>query len=392
MQHYFNLKTHTNIDSVLACETTLRHTRRALHQIPELGFELPKTMAFVKTRLESLGYSTQTTAQSGIIARKEGLTQKAVAFRSDMDALPIFENTGADYGSTHYGNMHACGHDGHMTMLLAFAAFIGEQPTLKQSVVFIFQPAEETGGGAKEVIKESILKKHHVQSIFGIHLFPELPEGMLGFKTGTLMAQDGEVDVTVNGLGTHGAQPHLGRDAILAASHLVTQYHSVMGRFIDPRKAAVINVGSIKSGGSRNVVSEKAELEGTLRAFDHETYETLKTTLRRINQGVETSFNVQIDTVFKDLYPPVVNNDEMHQILLSTFSEDEYQLMEPLLLAEDFAYYQEETPGYFVMLGTRNEAKGFTYPLHSPQFNFDESVLKKGLETYIRIADSLDVL
>lgn len=381
-----------NTELAYAYESTLRDTRRALHQIPELGFDLPRTQAFVKARLESLGYETQETAQSGIIAKREGLSSKAIAFRSDMDGLPILENTNTPFMSTNYGNMHACGHDGHMTMLLAFAAFIAEQPTPRQSIVFIFQPAEETGGGAKEIIHEGILNNYEIESVFGIHLFPELPEGVLGLKSGTLMAQDGEVDVTVHGLGTHGAQPHLGRDAILAASHLVTQYHSVMGRFIDPRHPAVINVGSIKSGGSRNVVSEKAEIEGTLRAFDEATYETLKSTIRRINRGVEASFNVQIDTVFKDLYPPVENDVNLHERVVEAFNDDEYTLMEPLLLAEDFAYYQKEIPGYFMMLGTRNERKGHTYPLHSPKFNFDESVLKTGLETYIRIADKLNIL
>lgn len=392
MQPTHNLKTNRHADLAHAYENTVRDTRRALHEIPELGFDLPKTSAYVEARLQSLGYQTEKTAQSGIIAKREGQSPKAVAFRSDMDALPIFENTNAPYQSKHPGNMHACGHDGHMTMLLAFAAFIAEQPTPSQTIVFIFQPAEETGGGAKEVINEDVLETYNIESIFGMHLYPELPEGVLGLKSGTLMAQDGEVDVTVHGLGTHGAQPHLGRDAILAASHLVTQYHSVMGRFIDPRKAAIINVGSIKSGGSRNVVSEKAEIEGTLRAFDKETYETLKSTIIRINKGVEASFNVQIDTMFKDLYPPVVNNEDLHATMLDTFNKDEYEIMEPMLLAEDFAYYQEEVPGYFMLLGTKNEEKGFTYPLHSPRFNFDESVLKTGLEAYIRIADRLDIL
>lgn len=375
-----------------AYESFLKDTRRALHRIPEIGFDVQKTSAYVREHLESFGYDVEYTAGYGLIARKEGKSERAVAFRSDMDALPVEEATGKDYRSTHEGRMHACGHDGHMATLLAFASFMAEAPVPNRSVVFIFQPAEETGGGAKEVINENILARHQVDAIFGLHLFPELEEGVIGLKDGVMMAQDGEVDVTIHGQGTHGAQPHLGNDAVLAASHLVTQYHTILGRSIDPRRSGVLNIGALKSGTGRNVVSEKATIEGTLRALDETTYSELKSSIRRINRGIEASFNVRIDTMFNDMYPPLVNDSDLHTLVRSGLDEDEITEVEPLLLAEDFAYYQKEVPGYFFMLGSRNEALGYTHPLHSSRFDFDESVLVKGLATYVRIAQGLDLI
>ncbi|MFW5894833.1 MAG: M20 metallopeptidase family protein, partial [Bacillota bacterium] len=193
----------------------LKATRRALHRIPELGFDVPKTSEYVKDALVGFGYTVEYTTGYGLIARKEGKSERAVAFRSDMDALPIREAHTSDYASLHPGQMHACGHDGHMATLLAFAAYMAGLPELKRSIVFLFQPAEETGGGAKEVIGEGVLERHHIDAIFGLHLFPELEEGTIGLKDGIMMARDGEVDVTIHGRGTHGAQPHLGSDAVL---------------------------------------------------------------------------------------------------------------------------------------------------------------------------------
>ncbi|MFW5913647.1 MAG: M20 metallopeptidase family protein [Bacillota bacterium] len=370
----------------------LKATRRALHRIPELGFDVPKTSEYVKDTLEGFGYTVEYTAGYGLIARKEGRSKRSVAFRSDMDALPIHEPSASDYASLHPGQMHACGHDGHMATLLAFASYMAELPELKRSVVFLFQPAEETGGGAKEVIGEGVLERHRIDAVFGLHLFPELKEGTIGLRDGVMMARDGELDVTIHGRGTHGAQPHLGSDAVLAASHLITQYHTVLGRSIDPRNSGVLNIGALNSGKGRNVVADEATIEGTLRALDKETYADLKDAIRRINSGIEASFDVHIDTIFNDMYPPLVNDHDLHTLLTEQLSEDEYDTVEPLLLAEDFAYYQKEVPGYFFLLGTKNEEKGHTHPLHSSRFNFDESVLIRGLEMYVRIAQGLDLL
>ncbi len=370
----------------------LKETRRALHKIPEIGFDLPRTSAYVKAQLEVMGYAVEYTAGYGLVARKEGKSERAVAFRSDMDALPIREASGTDYESTIKGQMHACGHDGHMAILLGFASYIAEQPSLNRSVVFIFQPAEETGGGAKEVINDGVFTRHHVDAVFGLHLYPELEEGVIGVRDGVMMAQDGELDVTVHGRGTHGAQPHLGTDSVLAVSHLITQYHTVLGRSIDPRSSGILNIGSVHSGHGRNVVSDEASIEGTLRALDEKTYTHLKDAIRRINSGIEASFNVRIDTVFNDMYPRLVNDSDLHSLVTAQLQDGEFQEIEPLLLAEDFSYYQKELPGYFFMLGCRNEELGHTEPLHSQRFDFDESVLVKGLEMYVRIAQGLDLI
>lgn len=371
---------------------TLKAHRIKLHQMPELGFDLFETSAYVRAQLESFGYEVFSTAKTGLVCKKEGASKEAIAFRSDMDALPVHEETQLAYRSKHPGRMHACGHDGHMSMLLGFAEYIQTLKSLKKTIVFIFQPAEEGPGGAKVIIEEGIFEKFHIKHIFGIHLYPGLEEGKYGLVDGPMMAQNGEFDITIKGTSAHGAQPHLGHDAVLIASELIQQYHTIVSRNIDPLEPAVVTIGTIGGGEARNIIAQEVKLTGTIRAFNEQVYQTIKTRMHQIDRGLSQAFDCDIDNHIVDYYPAVINDHRLFEMLKTHLNPKSYMFLKPMMFAEDFAFYQKKVPGMFVMLGTKNISKGWTHPLHSCYFNFEEDVLIKGVELYIEIAKLMDAI
>ncbi|MBU1141961.1 MAG: amidohydrolase [Firmicutes bacterium] len=370
----------------------LRKYRRDLHQIPEIAFDLYLTSAYIKKELAVMGYVTEDVAKTGIVAYKKGISDEAIAFRSDMDALTVDEKTNVDFMSKHPNRMHACGHDGHMAILLGFAEYVAQLENLQKTVVFIFQPAEEGPGGAKIVIEEGIFEKYNIKTIFGIHLYPGLEEGLYGLVDGPMLAQNGEFNLILKGKSAHAAQPHLAIDAILASSHLVTQYHTIISRNIDPLESAIITIGTLHGGEARNIIAGEVKLSGTIRSFNKETYETLKKRMRAIDKSIEIAFNVRINNDIIDYYPPVINDHQLFDLLKSNLDVNEYQLLKPMMFAEDFSFYQQKVPGLFVMIGTKNEKKNFIHPLHSCYFNFDEIVLNQGVELYKKVLKLMKVI
>ena len=362
-------------------------TRRLLHQIPELGFDLVKTSEYVRSIMESLGYSVKSVAKSGWIAFKQGELSEAIAFRADMDALPVSETTNVEFASQHPGKMHACGHDGHMTMLLGLAKRLAKQQT-KYSVVFIFQPAEEGPGGAKIIVDSKLFSSFDIKAIFGIHLYPGLPEGIFGLCEGPMMAQNGEFDLTIRGISAHGAQPHLGTDAVLAQASLIQGFHTIVSRNLNPLDSAVITVGTIKGGEARNIIAQTVSISGTIRAFDEDVYAMLKSKMFSMIAGCETSFGVNIESSIRDYYPPVINDRKLVQLAKKVLDENNQTDIQPLMISEDFSFYQQVVPGCFVLLGAGNEGKGYVSPLHSSNFNFDEAVLLKGIDFFEDILKS----
>lgn len=366
--------------------------RRDLHQIPELGFDLEKTYQYVKEKLISFGYEPITYAKTGLVAVKKGRLDTAIAFRADMDALPVTELCDVDFKSKHPGKMHACGHDGHTAMLLGFAEFVSTKTLLNESIVFIFQPAEEGPGGAKVMIEEGVLKKHHVTKIFGLHLFPGLDEGLIGIKEGAFLARNAEIEFIVKGKSAHGAQPHQGTDAVLAASNLVVGLHQIVSRFVNPLEPAVITIGTINGGEAENIIANEVRLTGTVRAFSDETFETLKTQILQTAEANKLQFNVSIEGFgFKAYYPAVYNDSQLFEIVKNTFSKDVISLEPHYMFSEDFAYYQKEVPGMFSFIGTKNVEKDFIYPLHNNRFNFDEKVLVNGVNFYIEVSKKINL-
>lgn len=377
---------------IIDLKEELVEIRRELHQIPEPAFKEFKTSEYIKKKLTSFGYEVENVAQTGLLAFRKGTgNDRPICFRSDIDALEGEEKTGLDFASTN-GYMHACGHDGHMTMLLGFAKYLSEVPKIKRSIVLLFQPGEENAGGADVVLKDETFRKYDIEAIFGFHLQPEIVEGMVGTKPGPFMAQTIEFNISVQGKGCHGAQPQNGVDAIYVASQLVNSYQSIISRNVDPLDSAVLTIGKINGGTVRNLIAENVKLEGTLRTFDLDVYEFVKERINQINQGLETMYDVKVDTEFIDFCPPVVNDADLYERFISLVDPKEFIEMKPMTITEDFAFYQTELPGLFLMLGIKNDEKGFNYPLHSSEFNFDEEVLLYGIELYTRIAKEYQVL
>lgn len=363
----------------------LKKYRRELHQIPELGFDLFLTSKYIQNELIQMGYTPRQMAKTGWVIHKDGLSKEAILFRTDMDALPVKEETGTDFISKHHGKMHACGHDGHMAMMLGFAKFIAKQQELKKTVVMIFQPAEEGPGGAKVMIEEGLFDLYDIKAVYGIHLYPGLTEGLYGLVDGPMMAQNGEFDITITGKSSHGAQPHLGDDAMIAASQLIQGYQTIISRKVNPLDSVVITIGTIHGGQARNIIAQNVSLSGTMRAFKTDVYLKVKQWMHQIDRGIEMQYAVKIDNHIEDYYPPVTNDHTLFENLRNSLSRDQYHMIEPMTVSEDFAFYQQKVPGVFVMLGSRNEEKGYVHPLHSCYFNFDEKILLKGVELYKHI-------
>lgn len=365
--------------------------RQYLHQIPELGFCEFQTSAYLKEQLEKLGYEVYSTAKTGILAYRKGVSEECIAFRSDMDGLSITEETNVDFASTIEGQMHACGHDGHMSILLGFATYVSTLSSLKKSLLFIFQPAEEGPGGAEVIVKEGVLKKFNVKSIFGLHIYPEIEEGKFGLRPGAMTAQTGELDLMIEGVGGHGAMPHKSNDALIVAAQLINSYQSIISRNLNPIEAGVLTIGTINGGERRNIIAQKVELTGTIRAFSEDVYEMIKKRMNEINHGLELMFNVKVSTQLTDMYPSIMNDPSLFDLISQSKLGEHLIEIDPMMIAEDFSYYQKEVPGLFFMLGSRNEALGYTYPLHHAKFNFSERVMMDGIKLYDEVCQLLDV-
>ena len=365
--------------------------RQYLHQIPELGFCEFQTSAYLKEQLKKLGYEVYSTAKTGILAYRKGVSEECIAFRSDMDGLSITEETNVDFASTIEGQMHACGHDGHMSILLGFATYVSTLSSLKKSLLFIFQPAEEGPGGAEVIVKEGILKRFNVKSIFGLHIYPEIEEGKFGLRPGAMTAQTGELDLMIEGVGGHGAMPHKSNDALIVAAQLINSYQSIISRNLNPIEAGVLTIGTINGGERRNIIAQKVELTGTIRAFSEDVYEMIKKRMNEINHGLELMFNVKVSTQLTDMYPSIMNDPSLFDLISQSKLGEHLIEIDPMMIAEDFSYYQKEVPGLFFMLGSRNEALGYTYPLHHAKFNFSERVMVDGIKLYDEVCQLLDV-
>ena len=363
--------------------------RRALHQIPETALEEFKTKEYLKNYLISIGLEPQEVVETGLFVYIEGKDKEnCIAFRSDIDALNIKEETGAEFESKHVGKMHACGHDGHMTTLLAFAKYLTTIQPLEKSVLLIFQPAEESPGRAKDIVETGLLKKYNVKAIYGMHLFPELPEGTVASKEGPFFAQAALMTTTITGKSGHGAMPHKTIDPLMAFTKIVDGYQTIVSRNLSPFDPGVVTIGKFCGGSAQNIIADTVNFWGTIRTFKEENTEFIIDRIKEIHRGIELSYRVKIDEKIDIVYPPVINDKELYKKFVDTMKDMNYVEHEALTISEDFAYYQKEVPGIFMLLGTRSEEKGFVHPLHSCHFNFDEKVLLKGVEAFARILES----
>lgn len=365
------------------------NTRRELHKIPELDFELPKTIAYVTSLLDEMGLTYKTgVGKSGIVVDIEGKNKDiTIALRADMDALPILECGNKEYSSTISGHMHACGHDVHTAILLGVAKTISEnRDSLPCNVRLLFQPAEETTGGALPMIEDGCLEG--VDAIFGLHVDPTIECGVIGIKYGAYCASSTDVIIEVEGKSCHGAYPSQGVDAIVATCGIVTNLQSVISRNIDSRDSAVLSFGKIIGGEKENIVAQNVRVSGTLRTLSPEIKNKVKERVKEMVEFTAKGYGATGKVTYRDSYTALINHDEYIDIVKENGKEllgDSGIYVKTLanMGVEDFAYFVEKIPGAFFNLGVGNKKKGITAPLHNDKFDIDEDSLKIGVTLQI---------
>lgn len=356
------------------------HDRRELHRIPELDRELPNTLAYVRQALEGLGCRVFSPMPGALCAFFDFGAKEAIAFRADADALPITERTNVPYASRHPGRMHACGHDGHMAIVLELARRLSTKKVLTYNVLLVFQGAEETTGGARDLCKTGLFKLYKVEAIFALHLWPGLPAGTIVSRKHEMMARTCEVKVDIYGKTTHIAKAQEGIDALNAGVDFYRRVRSLEAAL--PKKALrLLKFGKFQSGTVCNAISDHTHIEGSLRAFQDEVFYSLRAGIVSIGKDVERSSGCTVNVYMNEGYPAVVNPSDLYKRTRKCVEFGE--LAEPSMIAEDFAWYQKTLPGLFFFLGV-----GDTPALHGDDFNFDEEVLIKGADFFEALAEN----
>ena len=366
--------------------------RRHFHRYPELSFKEFNTAETISQHLNNLGISHKKgVGKTGIVGEINFGPGPTIALRADMDALPIQEENNLDYKSLNDGVMHACGHDGHMAILLGAANALSKNSKLKKGTVrFIFQPAEEGLGGAKYMIEDGCLDK--VDEIYGLHLWNYQLYGEVGIKDGPVMASADLFDIEVSGKGGHGATPQGTVDAIVVASNLVTMLQTIVSRNTNPLESTVLSIGKIKGGHNFNIISDKVHMSGTTRSYTEENRKMIKQRMKEVVEGVSKSFGADIKLNYKDGYPPTVNHSsQVEKVLEAASSIVASGAKNPYLSmgGEDFSYYLQNKPGCFFFVGSApNENEILSTPHHCSHFNIDERALLIGASVYVNLIEN----
>ena len=363
-------------NDVLYLKNKVIDHRKKLNSMAEIGLEEYNTSKYIKNYLESINVAYETFIETAVVGKIKGkIGNKTIAFRADIDGL-----------SANGKVLHICGHDGHMSVLLGLIEYINDnKENLNDDIVFIFQPAEEGPGGALPLIKEGIFEKYNIDEIYGLHIYPEINEGYIGIRPKYFLAQTGEIDIDIVGKSGHGAMPQNGIDSIVIASNFVNSLQTIVSRNIGPIDNAVVTIGKISGGIRRNVIAENVRLEGTIRAFKPEIYNKIKERINDLAKGYEYSYNCKIKVNVKDDYPAVNNDENLYEEFVNAIGKENIITLDPLMISEDFSYYQNIVPGLFFMLGSRNEEKKYINGLHNINFNFDENILLYGIDTYVTL-------
>lgn len=379
---------------VSAVRKTVVDIRRDLHAHPEMAFREVRTAALAARRLRALGWEVaEEVARTGVVAVLRGNGPRTVALRADMDALPIQEIDRKSYRSGTAGVMHACGHDGHVAGMLGVAEVLARRKiSLRGTVKLLFQPAEESPGGALPMIQAGVLKNPDVDAIFGLHMWNDFPVGRLGVRPGPLLAAADQFDITIIGRGGHGAAPHQTRDPIMAAVHAIQGLQSLSSRMVDPLQPIVVSVGRIRGGEAFNVIPDRVEFSGTIRTFDPKLRKKLPQMVRTIVGGSARAFGAEFEMKYTMYYPATINDPGMaalvQQVAAGVVGAANVDDRVQTLGGEDMSYFLNEVPGCFFFLGCRNEKKGFASPHHSNTFDFDEAALPIGVETLVRTVEA----
>lgn len=388
------------LDEAISLRDWTVDIRRRLHQHPELGYQEFRTSAFVREKLDELGISYRyPVAETGVVATLGDGDGPCVALRADMDALPIEEEADVPFRSHTAGQMHACGHDCHTTMLLTAARLLkNREAEIHGTVKLLFQPAEEGGAGGLRMCEENALADPPVQRIFGLHVWPFLPTGTIGARTGTFLASAGSLRIEITGKGGHAALPHLAIDPVVTAAKVVCELQTIVSREVDPLDSGVVSITTINGGEAFNVIPPSVVIQGTIRSLTSNGMAFLKERVREIATHVAAAnrCEAQVDFPGND-YPATVNDarcwELAQEIGRDLLGEQAVHTVPPVMGGEDFAFYTERAPGGFVGLGIRNETQGAVYSVHHPKFKVDEDALPIGAALHVAFAfRSLDEL
>lgn len=359
---------------------TVINYRRELHKIPELGFYVYKTSSYVRNILSSMDCEVSDIVKTGVLAFFDFGCTSTIIFRADMDALPIDEVNEVDYKSQHPGCMHACGHDGHMASLLGFAHVLNQykREGLKPNfnALLLFQPAEETIDGALRICGTHIFDKYNVKAIFGLHLWPMMAKGEIASRPGPMMAKSTAVDITFEGISAHCGEPHKGRDALAAACRFISDIYAYKEHHI--RERSVLKFGRMESGNVRNAISPYTILNGTMRTFYENTWEHMVKAMEKLGDEIYEAFGVKVNIDVSKSHPAVINNETLYNAIKPALLDLNYvELRKPVMIAEDFSFFEQQIPGIFFFLGT-----GSGIPLHSDDYDFEDDVIIEGVKLF----------
>jgi hippurate hydrolase len=388
------------IESILADAAAITAIRRDIHAHPELCFEENRTADLVAKCLTDWGIPVHRglgkTGVVGIV--KNGTSSRAVGLRADIDALPMTEHNKFAHASRHIGKMHACGHDGHTAMLLAAAKHLSKHRHFDGTVYLIFQPAEEGGGGAREMIKDGIFEKFPMEAVFGAHNWPGYQVGQIGVNPGAMLASSNEFHITIRGKGSHAALPHLGIDPVPIACQVVQGFQTIITRNRRPIDPGVISVTMIHAGEALNVVPDSATLEGTVRTFSIETLDMIEQRMREVAEGLCAAFGASCTFEFRRNYPPTVNHavetEFVRKALAQVVGESNVVPFEPTMGSEDFSFFLLEKPGCYFAIGNgdgshRDGGHGAgPCMLHNPSYDFNDELIPLGATCWVKIAEA----
>lgn len=367
----------------MSIENEIIQIRRHIHKHPELGGNEYETARFAESKLKELKIPYKRINKTGVLGvLKSGKPGKTIALRADMDALPVQEDNKVEYKSRNAGVMHACGHDGHMAIMLGAAKLLAKKKDkLTGNVKFLFQPSEETSDGAKSMIRGGALKNPDADMILGVHVCPWIQSGKIGIKYGEMMAAVDKLRIFIEGEIAHGAYPHLGKDALVAASVFINWAQTIISREVDPVDPAVITFGTIKGGDGYNIICENVILDGTVRSLNNKTRKLIKESIMSKLKALETGYGVKCKVEYESVGSPLINTKEITAMCKNTAKEfygksNVVILEKPSMGGEDFAEYLDEVPGNFMYIGTKKD-KSTSYPWHHSNFNMDEAALPK---------------
>ncbi len=380
-------------DRIARMHAELTGWRRDLHAHPELGFEETRTSDLVAAKLAAFGCEVHRgLGKTGVVGTlRAGASARSLGLRADMDALPIEEANVFEHRSRHQGKMHACGHDGHTTMLLGAARYLAETRNFDGTVHFIFQPAEEGLGGAKAMVDDGLFQKFPCEAIFGMHNRPSLPLGHFAVRAGPMMAGGAFFDIRVTGKGAHGARPETGIDSVMVAAHIAIALQTIVSRNAPPVETAVLSVTKIHGGDAYNVIPQTAQLAGTVRTFSRELMALIETSMRRIAKGVAEAFGATAEVDFRFLFAPTVNDAREAEFAAAICTElagaQNVDRNPPLIMAsEDFSYMLEKVPGCYVNIGNGEGEGGCE--VHNPGYDFNDAALPLGASFFARLVEA----